>query len=113
MTSFHDVERARREGVLFGIPLGDLGWFQSLLMALATGFAAFFLSTFFAIMSLLFYMEGSHHAVDFAWSYRRVGFPVGVVVMALALSYFGFQWIRRMRRRAQQRADRAEHQTAH
>lgn len=105
MASFNDVERARREGVLLGIPLGDLGWFQSLLMGLATGFAAFFLTTFCAIMSLLVYTETTHHAVDFAWSYRRAGFPVGVVVMALALGYLAFQWVRRMRRRAQRRAE--------
>ena len=50
MASHNDVERARRDGVLFGIPLGDLGWFASLLMGVATGMAAFFLTTFVAIV---------------------------------------------------------------
>jgi hypothetical protein len=101
MATANDVERARRDGVLLGIPLGDLGWFQSLLMGLATGFAAFFATTFCAILVLLVDMSVTHHPVDFAIAYRRAGFPVGVVVMALALSYLGVQWARRMARKSQ------------
>lgn len=103
MTSVHDVERARREGVLLGIPLGDLGWFQSLLMGMATGFAAFFLSTFVAIFALLFYRIASGHNPDFALSYRDVGFPVGVVVMAMALGYLSVLYARRLKRKGQPR----------
>jgi ABC-type dipeptide/oligopeptide/nickel transport system permease subunit len=88
MATANDVERARREGELFGIPLGDLGWFQSLLMGVATGMAAFFGTTFVAIMALRVYMmaTGKH--------------PVGVVVMALALGFLGVQWSRRMVRKS-------------
>ena len=39
MASYNDVTRARHDGVLFGIPLGDLGWFASLLMGVAVGMA--------------------------------------------------------------------------
>jgi hypothetical protein len=102
MTTANDVERARRDGQLFGIPLGDMGWFASLLMGAATGMAAFFLSTFFAIFSLLFYQGASGHHVDFAIAYRWVGFPVGVVVMAAALGFLGVQWGKRMARKRQQ-----------
>ncbi len=56
MATANDVERARRDGELFGIPLGDLGWFQSLIMGVATGMAAFFLTTFVAIIAMLVYM---------------------------------------------------------
>jgi hypothetical protein len=100
MATANDVERARREGELFGIPLGDLGWFQSLLMGVATGMAAFFATTFLAIVGMLVYMmvTGSHP--DFALTYRRAGFPVGVVVMALALGFLGVQWSRRMVRKS-------------
>jgi len=100
MATANDVERARRDGVLFGIPLGDLGWFASLLMGVATGMAAFFATTFVAIMSMLVYMTVTHTHVDFALAYRRAGFPVGVVVMALALGYLGFNWTRRMARKS-------------
>ncbi len=89
-----------REGVLFGIPLGDLGWFQSLLMGLATGFAAFFATTFVSIMALLFYRIASGHNPDFAIAYRDVGFPVERnCAGAPALAYLGVLYGRRMRRR--------------
>jgi cytochrome bd-type quinol oxidase subunit 1 len=100
MPTANDVERARREGQLFGIPFGDLGWFQSLLMGVATGMAAFFLTTFLAILALLAYMVATGKHPDFALTYRVAGFPVGVVVMALALGFLGVQWARRMARKS-------------
>jgi hypothetical protein len=99
MATANDVERARRDGELFGIPLGDLGWFQSLIMGIATGMAAFFLTTFVAIMVLLVYMMATGKHPDFAEAYRVAGFPVGVVVMAFALVFLGVQWARRMKRK--------------
>ena len=99
MATANDVERARRDGELFGIPLGDLGWFQSLIMGIAAGMAAFFLTTFLAIMVLLVYMVATGKHPDFAETYRLAGFPVGVVVMALALIFLGVQWARRMKRK--------------
>jgi ABC-type dipeptide/oligopeptide/nickel transport system permease subunit len=102
MDSLHDVARARHEGVLLGIPLGDLGWFQSLLMGFATGFAAFFATTFVSIMALLFYRVASGHNPDFAIAYRDVGFPVGLVVLVVALGYLSVLYARRLRRRRAQ-----------
>ena len=102
MESVHDLARARAEGVLFGIPLGDLGWFSSLLMGVATGFAAFFLTTFVSILSLLFYRIASGRNPDFAIAYRDIGFPVGVLVLILALGYLSVLYARRMRRRRTQ-----------
>ena len=86
-------------GYLFGVPLGDLGWFASLLMGVATGFMAFFASTFCAIVFILIYNAAAHGSVDFALSYRRVGFPIGVIVMAVALGYLGMLWCKRILRR--------------
>ena len=99
MESVHDLARARREGVLFGIPLGDLGWFSSLLMGTATGFAAFFLTTFVSIMTLLVYRIASGRNPDFAIAYRDIGFPVGCVVLVLALGYLSVLYARRMARK--------------
>ena len=99
MASLHHTEAARRDGTLFGIPLGDLGWFQSVLMGLATGFTAFFLATFLAILGFAIYVGVSHHAVDFALTYKCVGFPIGVAVGVAALGFLGFQWIRRFMRK--------------
>jgi ABC-type dipeptide/oligopeptide/nickel transport system permease subunit len=87
-------------GYLFGVPLGDLGWFSSLLMSFAMGFAAFFAATFCAIVGILFYNTATHHAVDFALTYRRVGLPVGLLVLVIALGYLGTLWVRRQVRRA-------------
>jgi hypothetical protein len=87
-------------GYLFGVPVGDLGWFSSLLMGVATGFAAFFAATFCGIMGILIYSAATHHAVDYALSYRRIGLPVGVLVGVVALGYLGTQWARRQFRRA-------------
>jgi uncharacterized BrkB/YihY/UPF0761 family membrane protein len=86
-------------GYLFGVPLGDLGWFSSLLMSFAMGFAAFFAATFCAIIGVLFYNTATHHAVDFALTYRRVGLPVGLLVLVIALGYLGALWVRRQLRR--------------
>ncbi|MGI4829997.1 MAG: hypothetical protein ACRYFU_17635 [Janthinobacterium lividum] len=99
MTPANHVERTRRTGVLFGVPLGDLGLFQSLLMGLASGFAAFFVATALAIFGMLFYTAATHHVPDFALTYKRIGLPVGLVVGVAALSYLGVQWIRRITRK--------------
>ena len=97
-TTQNNVAQARHDGMLFGIPFGDLGWFQSLLMGLAASFAAFFLSTFLAIVSLIIYMMASHKTPDFALTYRVVGLPVGLVTAVLAFGFLGVQYSRRLAR---------------
>jgi hypothetical protein len=92
--------RTLGEGYLFGVPLGDLGWFSSLLMALASGFAAFFGATFLGIVAILIYNTATGRIADYAWSYVRVGLPVGLLVMILALTYLGTLWVKRKFRRA-------------
>jgi hypothetical protein len=87
-------------GYLFGVPLGDLGWFTSLLMSFALGFAAFFAATFCAIIGTLIYNTATHRAVDFALTYKWVGLPVGLLVLVVALSYLGTMWARRQLRKA-------------
>jgi len=88
--------------MLLGIPLGDLGWFQSLLMAVATGMAAFFATTFVAIVVLLVYQMATSRVPAYELAYRDAGLPVGAVVMALALGFLGVQWARRMIRKGRQ-----------
>jgi ABC-type dipeptide/oligopeptide/nickel transport system permease subunit len=87
-------------GYLFGVPLGDLGWFGSLLIGVAAGFLTFFASTFCAILAILFYNSVLHGDIDFALSYRRVGLPAGVAVMVIALVYLGTLWFKRILRRS-------------
>jgi hypothetical protein len=83
-------------GYLFGVPLGDLGWFASLLMAVASGFMAFFASTFCAIVFILVYNSALHGNLDYTFSYRWIGLPIGLLVMAAALGYLGTLWLKRM-----------------
>jgi hypothetical protein len=87
-------------GYVFGVPLGDLGWFTSLLMSFALGFAAFFAATFCAIIGTLFYNTVMHRTVDFALTYKRVGLPVGLLVVVAALAYLGTLWVKRQLRKA-------------
>jgi hypothetical protein len=90
---------ASSKGNLFGIPLANMGWFASLLMGVASGFMAFFASTFLAIFFILFYNTVAHGNIDFTISYRLVGLPIGLIVMAAALAYLGTLWCRRIFRR--------------
>ena len=87
-------------GYLFGVPVGDLGWFGSLLIGVASGFIAFFAATFCAIVFILIYNSAMHGTIDFAISYRLVGLPIGLIVMAAALSYLGTLWLKRILRRS-------------
>ncbi|MDQ2925990.1 MAG: hypothetical protein M3R43_10615 [Acidobacteriota bacterium] len=100
MTEAHGVERARQEGVLLGIPLGELGWFQTLLMSFATGFAAFFATTFVAIVSMLVYLMVTGKHPNFALTYKFAGLPVGLAALVMTLGYLGTLWARRKLRKS-------------
>ena len=69
-------------------------------MGLASGFIAFFGATFLAIFSILIWNSAGHHAVDFQYSYTRIGLPIGLIVMFVALAYLAMLWLRRKLRRA-------------
>ncbi|MDP9051408.1 MAG: hypothetical protein M3O31_11930 [Acidobacteriota bacterium] len=92
--------QAPTPATLFGVPVGDFGWFASLLIGLASGFMAFFAATFCAIVFILIYNTTAHGSIDFAYSYRRVGFPIGIVVMAVAFTYLASLWFKRILRRS-------------
>ena len=95
---------ARRTETLFGVPVGELGWFAGLLMAVATGFVAFFAGTFLGIVGIGIYNSVAHGTghtpADYALSYLAVGLPAGLVVLAVALGYLGTLWVKRIFRRA-------------
>jgi hypothetical protein len=90
--SVHEIRQA--PGRTFGIPLGDLGLFSSLLMAVAFGFLVFFAVCFVSILGLLFYNSAGHH-VNMADSYRYIAFPSGLVALAVALVVLLGLWARR------------------
>ena len=80
---------------LMGIPLGDFGFFSSILLSLASGFMAFFASCFLAIVSFLIWKGVSHQPVNFADTYLYVALPVGLLVMVLAFVFFTGTWLKR------------------
>ncbi len=92
--------RTLGSGYLFGIPVGDLGWFATLLMSLASGFAAFFAATFCGIIGLLIANTMLHRTADYTISYRLIGLPVGLFVLVVASLYLGMLWVRRILRKA-------------
>jgi hypothetical protein len=83
-----------RKGIVFGVPLGDLGLFSSLLMACTVGFLTFFLVTFLAIIGILVYNGAGHH-LDYADSYKFISFPAGCFMLIVSLIFFGTLWVRR------------------
>jgi ABC-type nickel/cobalt efflux system permease component RcnA len=90
------MQPARNESgkKVFGFPLEGFSLFQSLLMALASAFLTFFAATLLAIVVLLVWNVIGGHSVDFADTYRYVGLPAGVIVLLVALPYFGALWVR-------------------
>ena len=93
-TSEPEGPRTFGAGYLFGVPVKDMGWFATLLMGFATGFLCFFAATFVGIVTILILNSSGRH-LDYAWSYTRIGLPVGILAAVLALSYLGMLWIRR------------------
>lgn len=95
MHSAMTADGTGRKGATFlGYPLEGFGFMTSFLLALASGFFSFFLSTMVAIFSLLVWNQGMHHTVNYADSYLFVGLPVAIVVWAIAFVVFGSLWIR-------------------
>jgi hypothetical protein len=90
----HIAQGEQQGGRIFGFPLRGFGLFASLLLSLASAFFAFFASTGIAIFSLLVWNLGGRHSVDYADSYRYVGFPAGVIVLVFALPFFLTLWVR-------------------
>lgn len=90
---------SRRSDAVLGFPLEGFSLFQSVLLSVAAAFFTFFAATTLAIFGLLGWNLIGGHAVNYAWSYLYVGFPLGAVVLLGALPYFGFLWVRSQARR--------------
>ena len=94
MNTMHMATVNQEDGTVFGFPLKGFSLFQSLLLALASAFFTFFATTCIAIFSLLAWNIFGGHTVNYADSYLYVGFPLGVLVLAVALPLFITLWIR-------------------
>ncbi len=84
----------QQTGRVLGFPLRGFGLFTSVLLSFASAFFTFFASTGISIFALLAWNLGGHHSVNYADSYRYVGFPAGVIVLAIALPLFLTLWVR-------------------
>jgi hypothetical protein len=91
--------QSRSGGSFLGFPLEGFGLFTSLLLAFASAFFTFFATTTLAIFGLLAWNLFGGHTVNYAYSYRYVGFPAGVLVLFVALPLFGALWFRAKLRR--------------
>jgi hypothetical protein len=92
--NLQQVRPPQTRGTFFGIPLGDLGFLTSALMAFTVGFMSFFLFTFLAIVGVMIYNGMGHH-VNYAISYKYISFPAACVVLLASLIFFGSLWVRR------------------
>ena len=73
----------------------------SLLMSFAVGFAGVLRGDLLAQSSeFSSTTRRPTIAVDFALTYKRVGLPVGLLVLLVALSYLGTLWMRRQLRKS-------------
>ena len=88
-----------QQGRLFGIPLGDLGWFASLLIGAAVGVIGFFATTFVGIFGIMIYNSVAHANVDYEYAYARGGLTVGILTLVAAWGYLGTLWVKRITRK--------------
>jgi ABC-type nickel/cobalt efflux system permease component RcnA len=84
---------------IFGFPLEGFSLFQSLLLAFASAFLAFFATTCAAIFALLAWNLVGGHSVSYTDTYLYVGLPAGVLVLVVALPLFLALWVRAKARR--------------
>jgi hypothetical protein len=79
---------------ILGIPAGDFGLFASTLIAVALGFITFFGVTFLSIFGLMIY-NGAGHRVTLDVSYKYIGLPAGIAVLAISYALLLGIWVRR------------------
>jgi hypothetical protein len=84
----------RRGGRVLGFPLEGFGFFTSLLLSFAAAFFTFFATTCLSIFALLVWNAAAIRKIDFADTYLYVGLPAGVLVLLVALPFFGTLWVR-------------------
>jgi hypothetical protein len=85
----------KRDGrTVFGFPLEGFSLFQSLLLAFASAFLTFFATTCVSIFALLGWNVFGGHTVNYTDTYRYVGVPAAVLVLAVALPFFLVLWLK-------------------
>ena len=85
---------------LFGVPVGDFGFFQTILVSVSLGFMAFFAGTFLSILGVSIYKGITHSPVTLDVSYKYISFPFSILVLLAASTYLMTLWVQRKRREA-------------
>jgi ABC-type nickel/cobalt efflux system permease component RcnA len=88
------IQSGRNGGTVWGFPLEGFSLFQGLLLTFAAALFTFCAATCISIFALLAWNLLGSHSVNFADTYRYVGLPASLVVLAVALPYFFILWIR-------------------
>jgi hypothetical protein len=89
---------------LLGIPVGDFGFFATLLVAASAAMLTFFAMTFLSIIGVSIYKGISGSPVSLAVSYKYIAFPTACVVLAVGLVYLLTVWARRKMRQGRAEA---------
>jgi uncharacterized membrane protein len=92
------VSETTQDFKLFGVPLGDFGFFQSLMIPVAAGFLTFFATTFLSIIGVSIYKGITHSRVTLDVSYKYIAFPAGVLVLVVSFFFLMALWVRRKQR---------------
>lgn len=94
MTAIPSQLGRQQGGTIFGFPLKGFGLVSSLLLSFSSAILTFCATTMVAIFVMLAMRLAGGKTVDFAVSYRDIGFPAAVVVLAIALPFFLTLWVR-------------------
>ncbi|MFZ0516682.1 MAG: hypothetical protein WBG23_04910 [Acidobacteriaceae bacterium] len=86
----------KNEATFFKIPIGKLGLLSCLLMGGACGFIVFFVTFFLAIVGTVIYDAATHTSMlNLDISYRYIAAPVGLLAVAISVTYLLTVWVRR------------------
>ncbi len=85
---------------ILGVPVGDFGFFASILVSVALGFMTFFAMTFLSIVGVSIYKGVTHSAITLDVSYKYIALPCGVLMLVTSFVFFMTLWVNRKRRGA-------------
>ena len=86
----------KQDITIFKIPIGKLGLLSIVLMGGACGFIVFFATFFLAIVGVTIYDAATNTSMlNLNISYLYIAAPVGLLAMAISLTYLLTVWVRR------------------
>jgi hypothetical protein len=91
--AYHDNIRGNLR--VWGVPVGDFGFFSSTLIAIAIGFITFFGVTFLSIFGLMIYNHAGGHHVTLDTAYKFIALPAGIFMLIVSLAVLLGIWLHR------------------